>query len=123
MVYLLAAAGGALGAVARWAVTELLPGPPGSWPWSTLLVNLTGCFLLGALLAVLARRSPEPSWVRPFVGVGVLGGYTTYSTFAVEVVDLADDAALVPALLYVTASVAGGVAAVVAGALTVRHAR
>jgi CrcB protein len=121
MVYLLAAAGGALGAVARWAVTEVLPGPPGSWPWATLLVNLTGCFLLGALLAVLAARSPEPAWVRPFVGVGVLGGYTTYSTFAVEVVDLADDAALVPALLYVVASVVGGAAAVAAGTMTVRR--
>ena len=79
MAYLLAALGGALGALARWGVAEALPASPGGWPWATLLVNLTGCLLLGVLLAVLAARSPEPAWPRPFLAVGVLGGYTTYS--------------------------------------------
>jgi CrcB protein len=59
MAYLLAALGGALGALARWALTEVVPSP-GGWPWATLLVNLTGCFLLGALFAVVAAHSPEP---------------------------------------------------------------
>ncbi|TQN40787.1 camphor resistance protein CrcB [Blastococcus colisei] len=121
MAYLLAALGGALGALARWAVAEVLPSPAG-WPWATLLVNLTGCFLLGALLAVLATRSSEPSWTRPFLGVGVLGGYTTYSTFAVEVVDLLDDGALALAVGYVLLSTLGGVAAVALGAVAARRA-
>jgi CrcB protein len=122
MAYLLAALGGALGALARWATAGILAGSPGGWPWATLVVNLTGCFLLGALLAVLAARSPEPSWARPFLGVGVLGGYTTYSAFAVEVVDLVDDGATALAAGYVLLSVAGGVAAVVLGAVLVRRA-
>ena len=120
MAYLLTALGGALGALARWTVGEALPPSPGGWPWATLLVNLTGCFLLGVLIAVLAARSPEPAWVRPFLAVGVLGGYTTYSTFAVEVVDLADDGALALAAGYVVVSVIGSVSAVAVGALTGR---
>jgi CrcB protein len=121
MAYLLAALGGALGALTRWALMEAMPGSPGGWPWATLVVNLTGCFLLGALIAVLADRSPEPSWARTFLGVGVLGGYTTYSTFAVEVVGLVDAGALPLAAGYVLLSVVGGVAAVALGAVAVRR--
>ena len=120
MAYLLAALGGVLGALARWALAEALPSP-GGWPWATLLVNVTGCLLLGALLARLALRSPAPPWVQPFLGAGVLGGYTTYSTFAVEVVDLVDDGALGVAAGYVLASIVGGVAAVALGDLAVRR--
>ena len=116
MPYLLAALGGVLGALARWGLGAALPSP-GGLPWATLLVNLTGCFLIGALHGRLAHRSPEPAWVRPFLAVGVLGGYTTYSAFAVEVVDLVDDGALLVAAGYVLASVVGGVLAVALGAL------
>jgi CrcB protein len=119
MAYLLAALGGALGALVRWGLAEALPSP-GGWPWATLLVNLTGCLLLGGLLALLAARSPEPSWARPFLGVGVLGGYTTYSTFAVEVVELVDGGSPALAAGYVLLSVVGGVAAVALGARAVR---
>ena len=70
---------------------------------------------------MLAGRSPEPAWARPLLGVGVLGGYTTYSAFAVEVVVLADAGALVTALGYVLASVLGGVLAVAAGVRAVRR--
>jgi len=122
MAYVLAALGGALGALARWAAAEALPTAPGGWPWATLLVNVTGCLLLGVLVGVLAARSPEPAWARPFLAVGVLGGYTTYSTFAVEVVDLMDDGAVALAAGYVLVSVAGGVAAVAVGALAGRRA-
>jgi fluoride exporter len=122
MAYLLAALGGALGALARWAAAEALRTAPGGWPWATLLVNVTGCLLLGVLVGVLAARPPEPTWARPFLAVGVLGGYTTYSTFAVEVVDLVDDGAVAVAAGYVLVSVAGGVAAVALGALAGRRA-
>ena len=121
MAYLLAALGGALGALARWALAEPLPAAPAGWPWATLLVNLTGCFLMGVLLAALAVRAPEPPWARPFLGVGVLGGYTTYSTFAVEVTGLVDVGATVLAAGYVLLSVVGGVAGVVLGAVAGRR--
>ncbi|SDO02568.1 CrcB family protein [Geodermatophilus sp. DSM 45219] len=120
MAYLLAALGGALGALARWGVATALPHSPGAWPWATLLVNLTGCLLLGALTAALAARVPEPGWVRPLLAVGVLGGYTTYSAFAVETVGMVEAGAPLLALAYVLGSVLGGVLAVAAGALAVR---
>lgn len=120
MAYLLAALGGALGALARWGVATALPHSPGAWPWATLLVNLTGCLLLGALTAALAARAPEPGWVRPLLAVGVLGGYTTYSAFAVETVGLVEAGAPLLAAGYVLCSVLGGVLAVAAGALAVR---
>ena len=122
MAYVLAALGGALGALARWAVTVALPSSPTGWPWATLLVNLTGCLLLGVLLAVLAARAPEAHWPRPFLAVGVLGGYTTYSAFAVEVIQLAESGAFLVAGAYVVVSVVGCVAAVAAGTLAARAA-
>ena len=120
VAYVFAALGGALGALARWGVATALPHSPGGWPWATLLVNLTGCLLLGALAAALTARSPEPAWARPFLAVGVLGGYTTYSAFAVEAVGLVEAGAPVLAAGYVLVSVLGGVLAVAAGALAVR---
>lgn len=117
MPYLLAAVGGALGALARWAVASALPDSPTGWPWATLLVNVTGCLLLGVLLAALAARSPDATWPRPLLAVGVLGGYTTYSAFAVEVVRLVESGAALTAAAYVVVSVVGGVAAVAGGTL------
>ena len=117
MAYLLAALGGALGALARWGIASALPSSPTGWPWATLLVNLSGCLLLGVVFAVLAARFPDADWPRPLLAVGLLGGYTTYSAFAVEVVRLAESGALVTAGAYGVASVVGGVAAVAAGTL------
>ena len=122
MAYLLAAVGGALGALARWGIAEALPSSPTGWPWATLLVNLTGCLLLGALFAVLAARIPEAPWPRPLLAVGVLGGYTTYSAFAVEVVRMAEGGAVLAAAAYVVLSLLGGVAAVAAGTLAAQAA-
>jgi CrcB protein len=121
-MYVWAALGGALGALARWAVGELMPHSPGAWPWATFLVNVTGCLLIGVLLAVLLARFPRSHWLRPFLAVGVLGGYTTYSTFAVETVRLTEGGRPALAAGYVLASVIGGVAAVVAGLLAGRAA-
>jgi CrcB protein len=116
MAYLLAALGGALGALARWGVAEALPSSPAGWPWATLLVNLTGCLLLGLLIAVVAVRLPEARWPRPFLAVGVLGGFTTFSAFAVEVVEQVDAGAALLAAAYDLASVVGGIGAVALGA-------
>jgi CrcB protein len=77
---LVVAAGGALGSLARYAVAVALPHGRSGLPVGTLLVNLAGCFLLGLLVG--AR--PDARWLRPFLGTGVLGGFTTFSTFALE---------------------------------------
>ncbi|MCF6743360.1 fluoride efflux transporter CrcB [Blastococcus sp. KM273128] len=120
MAYLLAALGGALGALARWGLAEAIPHSPTGLPWATLAVNLTGCLVLGVLTAVLVARAPFSPWARPFLGVGVLGGFTTYSTFAVEVVQLADAGAAGTAAGYVLVSVLGGIAAAAVGTVAGR---
>jgi CrcB protein len=79
------AAGGILGAEARYGVSSVMPHHDQQFPWSTLLINITGCLLIGVLMAVLLELPSPHRLARPFLGVGVLGGYTTYSTFAVEV--------------------------------------
>lgn len=115
MVYVLAAVGGAMGALARAGVAEAVPRAPGDWPWATLAVNLIGCLLLGALLAALAVRRPDAERVQVFLGPGVLGGFTTYSAFALEVTDLIASGRPVAAAAYVAVSVVGGVLAVALG--------
>jgi CrcB protein len=122
VAYVFAALGGVLGALARWAVSEALPHSPDAWPWATFLVNLTGCLVIGVLLAVLLARFAHSTWLRPFLAVGVLGGYTTYSTFTVDVVHLTEAGRPALAAGYVLASVIGGVAAVVVGLLAGRAA-
>jgi fluoride exporter len=109
------AAGGALGALARWAVAEGLPHSGGSFPWATLLTNVVGCFLIGVLMVVVIERLPEQRLVRPFLGIGILGGFTTFSTYTVDTRTLlaADRPALAAAYLIGTLVV--GLLAVVLG--------
>jgi CrcB protein len=78
------AAGGALGASGRYGLTLLWPTPNGSFPWATLVVNVLGCVAIGALMTAIETRIAPHPLVRPFVGTGVLGGFTTFSTYAVE---------------------------------------
>jgi CrcB protein len=99
--YLAAALGGALGALARWAQPRHSPPSPTGWPWSTLLVNLTGCLLLGLLVAALFARHPEHPWLRPFLGTGFCGSLTTFSTFGADVARLVEQRAVA----YLTGSV------------------
>ena len=112
MPFVLAALGGAVGALARWGLTLALPRTSGHWPWATLVVNLAGCLLLGVLLGALEALRPDDVRVRALLGTGVLGGFTTFSAFAVEVVDLVGAGSVLVAAGYVVASVAGGVLAV-----------
>jgi CrcB protein len=76
------AAGGVLGSLARYGIGELWPNPPGTFPWAVLAINATGSFLLGALLVLISDRASNLVLLRPFLGTGVLGGFTTFSTFA-----------------------------------------
>jgi len=77
------AVGGVVGALARYGLSVLWPTPFGAFGWTTLAVNASGCLLIGVLMGRLDRVS-APAWVRPALGVGVLGGYTTFSGYAAE---------------------------------------
>lgn len=107
------AAGGALGSLARYGVGLALPHPA----WASLLVNVSGCVLIGALMVVVAGAH---RLARPFLGVGVLGGYTTFSAYAVDVVALAGAGRLLLAAAYLVGTVVGALLAVWAGATLAR---
>jgi len=77
-------AGGALGAVSRWEVGRLLPTTGGGFPWATFWINVSGAFALGVLMVLVTDLLPPSRHLRPFVGVGFLGGYTTFSTYALD---------------------------------------
>ena len=87
-----------------------MPEAADGWPWGTLLVNVTGALAMGLLIAWLADRE-SPAWVRPFAATGLLGGWTTYSAFALDAVTLSP----VVAVGYVAATVVLGVGACAVG--------
>ena len=112
--------GGALGAGARHLTgraTLALLGP--GYPWGTLTVNLIGGLLMGLLVGVLARVAAGEPW-RLFLGVGVLGGYTTFSSFSLDTLMLAERGAPLVALGYVLLSVTGAIGALAAGLFIAR---
>ena len=111
------ALGGMVGSLGRYAVALALPQPADGFPSATLLVNVTGAFGMGLLVAFLVDRPGAHRLARPFVGVGVLGGWTTFSALAAEVVALATVDRVQVALLYVAATFLLGTLAVPAGAV------
>ncbi|WP_147794559.1 CrcB family protein [Cellulomonas sp. Y8] len=118
---LLVAAGGALGSLGRYGLSLALP-PQDGWPIGTLTANLSGAFLLGALLEVLGRRGPETPGVqrvRLALGTGVLGGYTTFSSLALETERLLASGAVGTALGYAAVSLVAGVLCAAAGVAAV----
>ncbi|MFJ9076860.1 fluoride efflux transporter FluC [Streptomyces sp. NPDC102278] len=118
------AVGGAIGASARYGAALLWPTAPGAFPWDTFGVNVVGCSLIGVLMAAVAeegRTSPHPL-LRPFLGVGVLGGFTTFSTYALEFSGLLDEGLPAIALTYAGLTVVAALAAVWAGAAVTRAA-
>lgn len=115
------AAGGALGAVARHMIAHqaaLLFGQ--SFPWGTFAVNVLGSFLLGALIELLAIAWSPSEAVRGFLVVGILGAFTTFSTFSMDVFLLYERGQLVAAALYTTASIVLSLAGLVVGLRLVR---
>jgi fluoride exporter len=103
--------GGVLGALARYGLGVAWPHPAAGFPWATWVINVSGCFLIGVLMTWLARRAPRHPYLRPFFGVGFLGGYTTFSTAMVDALR----APPAVGLLYFFATVAGALLAVWAG--------
>lgn len=116
-------AGGALGALARAGLVEGFPHDPASWPWVTFLVNVLGAALLGWAVTRLQERLPVSTYPRPFLGTGVCGGLTTFSTMQLEIVRMADAGAWGLAIGYAAASVAAGLTAMTLATNLVRRAR
>src|SRR5437762_9995430 len=118
--YLIVMLGGAAGSLARYvAGTAIMTRFGGRFPLGTLIVNSTGCFLIGAIMTLLTRgAAPHPNW-RLLLVVGFLGGYTTFSSFAYETFRAVQDGGRWIGLLNVVASVAMGYAAVWIGAIMV----
>lgn len=110
------AAGGALGASGRYALQLLLPPEPAGVPWATLAANVAGCLLMGVLMVVLLEGLAVPHrLLRPFLGVGVLGGFTTFSAFVAEVDALARAGQAAAAGGYLAVTLLGSLLAVHAG--------
>ena len=106
------AAGGVLGSLARYAVGLALPHATGDFAWSTFLVNVTGSGAMGVLVVwVLSLQSPHP-WLRPFLGVGVLGGWTTFSSYALDLHAMVQAGHGLVAAAYLLGSLVVGIVAV-----------
>jgi len=109
------ALGGALGSLGRWAIAEALPHAGSAFPIGTFLTNVSGALLIGILMALVLGPWSHTRYLRPFLGVGVLGGYTTFSTYALESRGIIASGAPATALAYLVVSIVAGLLAVALG--------
>ncbi|MFG2871828.1 CrcB family protein [Streptomyces sp. NPDC048338] len=115
------AAGGALGAAARYGAALVWPTPAGAFPWTTFGVNILGCAAIGALVVLVTETGTAPHpLVRPFLGTGILGGFTTFSTYALDTQRLLGAGDTARGLAYMGATVAAALAAVWAATAATR---
>jgi CrcB protein len=114
--------GGALGAAARAALADAWTVSPGQWPWATFAVNLVGAFLLGLFSTRLQERLPLSAYRRPFLGTGICGGLTTFSTMQVELLRMLDRTELALAIAYALSSLTAGFLLVALATNLVRRA-
>ncbi|MEO5492842.1 MAG: fluoride efflux transporter CrcB [Sphingomonas sp.] len=120
MNFLLVMIGGAIGSAGRYAVGKLTLGTLGpDYPWGTLAVNLIGGFLMGLLAGMLARTGGSEH-TRVLIGVGVLGGFTTFSAFSLDAVMMIERGQWGVAVTYALVSVIGSVFALFGGLYLVR---
>jgi CrcB protein len=114
------AAGGALGALARYGIGLAAPTPTGAFPWGTFGINVVGCLAIGALLVLVTEVWAPHRLLRPFLAVGVLGGFTTFSTYALEVRELVVGDSVGIAAAYLTGTVVAALLAVQCGVVAAR---
>jgi CrcB protein len=114
-IYAAIAGGGALGGLARDGIAQAMPTAAHGWPWATFVTNVAGAFALAVLLVLVLEVWPPTRYVRPFLAVGFIGAFTTWSTFMVETDRLFAHGHAVTAAAYVVASVVGGLGAVWVG--------
>ncbi|KAA2264309.1 CrcB family protein [Solihabitans fulvus] len=116
------AVGGGLGGLARYGVAQLLPTLPGRFPVGTFVINAVGCALIGVLMVLITEVWSGHYLLRPFLGVGVLGGFTTFSTYAVEVRGLLRPGSALLAFGYLASAMACALLAVLLGVWFARWA-
>jgi fluoride exporter len=116
------AAGGAIGSVARYGLATALPHRPTHFPWATFITNAAGCFAIGVLMVVVSDVLSGWPLVRPFLGVGVLGGFTTFSSYALEIQRMVDGGARGTAIVYLAGTVVVALGAAYAGSRATRLA-
>jgi len=110
------AVAGALGALARYGIDVYLrQRKPGTFPWGTLVVNVSGAFLLGLIFTAATEKWAVAPWLRSAITVGFLGAYTTFSTLTFETYRLADERELGLAAVNLLGSITAGMIAVYAG--------
>lgn len=120
-LFVAVAIGGVIGASARWGLSEVIATPRDQWPLPTFIINLTGAFILGLVIEFATAYAPDPGAstfarrLRPFVVTGILGGYTTFSTYMVEAHGLVLEGRSAMAGLYIFGSMIAGVLCVVIG--------
>jgi CrcB protein len=116
------AVGGAIGACARYGATVVWATSLRGFPWTTFTINVTGCAVMGVLMVLITERRPVHRLVRPFAGTGIIGGYTTFSTYTVDLQRLLTHGEAALALLYLIATVLAALAALWAGTVLARAA-
>ncbi|WP_127354322.1 fluoride efflux transporter CrcB [Actinacidiphila soli] len=116
------AVGGGLGSIARYGIAHAWPTADLGFPWATFVTNISGSFALGLLMVYVLEVWPPSRYVRPFLGVGILGGYTTFSTYTVEMRHLLAGTHWSMADAYALTSLIAGLVAVWAGIAVARRA-
>jgi CrcB protein len=116
-------AGGMVGAAIRTGLVELAPSRVGNWPWTTFAVNVLGCVLLGYFVTRLQERLPITAYQHPFLGTGLCGALTTFSTMQLELLRMLDRGDLLLAAAYAAGSVLAGFVGIMLGTAVVRRAR
>ena len=115
------AVGGAAGAAARYLIQQGWPTPAGAFPVGTLAINVLGCALIGVLMVLITEVWSRQRLIRPFLGTGVLGGFTTFSTYTVDIQQLVAGAHVDIALLYFALTPIGALLAVWISATATRR--
>lgn len=115
-------AGGIIGALARYGITTAFGHPPGAFGWATLAVNVSGCLLIGVLMVTIIELQCMHRLARPFLGVGVLGGYTTFSTHILDAQQAVEAGTSRTALVYLAVTLTAALAATYAGVQLARLA-
>jgi CrcB protein len=113
--------GGLLGALARFGLAEAFPTPVGAFAWTTLGINVVGCLLIGVLMVLVERVWHGRPLVRPFLGIGVLGGFTTFSTYVLDANRSLEAGRAGVATAYLAGTLLAAVAAVWTGAVVTRR--
>ncbi|GAA3220329.1 CrcB family protein [Actinocorallia longicatena] len=113
-------AGGVIGACARYGAGLAWPTPPGGFPWTTWWINVTGCAAMGVLMVLVTERFSPNRLLRPFLGTGILGGYTTFSTATLDTRHLLDGGHPGRGLMYAATTLLASVAAVWAASAITR---